>query len=103
MAISTTSLKIDPDTKARVQRLAEARHRSAHWLMREAVEQYVEREEKRESFRQAGLAAWAAYQETGLHVAAKEADAWLAGLEAGTREPGTREPGKDADVPECHG
>lgn len=98
MATSTTSLKIDPDTKARVQRLAEARHRSAHWLMREAVEQYVEREEKREGFRQAGLAAWAAYQETGLHVTAAEADAWLAGLEAGTI--GT---GKDADPPECHG
>lgn len=93
MTTSTTSLKIDPEIKARVQRLAEARHRSAHWLMREAVEQYVEREEKRESFRQAGLAAWAAYQETGLHLTAAETDAWLAGLETG----------KDADAPECHG
>lgn len=93
MATLTTSLKIDPEIKARVQRLAEARQRSAHWLMCEAVEQYVEREEKRENFRQAGLAAWAAYQETGLHATAAEADAWLAGLETG----------KDADMPECHG
>ncbi|MGY0618455.1 CopG family ribbon-helix-helix protein [Lysobacter sp. A378] len=86
-------MKIDPDIKVRIQRLAEARHRSSHWLLREAVEQYVEREEKRESFRQAGLAAWAAYQETGLHVTAAEADAWMAKLESG----------KDADMPECHG
>ncbi|KGM56563.1 CopG family transcriptional regulator [Lysobacter arseniciresistens ZS79] len=93
MAIATTSLKIDPELKQRVQRLAQARHRSAHWLMREAVAQYVEREEKREAFRQAGLAAWAAYQETGFHVTAGEADAWMAALEAGT----------DADAPECHG
>ena len=45
---STTSLKLDPEIKDRVQRLAAARRRSAHWIMREAVEQYVEREEKRE-------------------------------------------------------
>ena len=51
--------------------------------MREAVEQYVEREEKREQLRQDALAAWADYQTTGLHVTAKEADAWLAKLEAG--------------------
>ena len=49
-------------------------------------------EEKRERFRQDALAAWAAYETTGLHVTAKEADAWLAKLEAGTR----------AAAPKCH-
>jgi predicted transcriptional regulator len=53
--------------------------------MREAVRQYVEREEKREQFRQDALAAWADYQTTGLHVTAREADAWRARLEAGMR------------------
>ena len=61
--------------------------------MREAIAQYVEREEKRESFRQDGLRAWAEYQATGLHLTGEEADAWLAGLEAG----------RDEDPPECHG
>lgn len=92
-ALSTTSLRLDPEMKERVQRLAAARRRSAHWLMREAIEQYVEREEKREQFRQDALAAWDEYQKTGLHVTAEEADAWLAELEAG----------EDADAPECHG
>jgi predicted transcriptional regulator len=45
--LSTTSLKLDSAIKERVHRLAEARRRSPHWIMREAVEQYVEREEKR--------------------------------------------------------
>ena len=45
---SATSLKLDIKTKERVQRLADARRRSPHWVMREAIEQYVEREEKRE-------------------------------------------------------
>ncbi len=91
-ALSTTSLKLDGAMKERVQRLASARRRSAHWIMREAVEQYVEREEKRERLRQDALAAWAGYRTTGLHVTAAEADAWLARLEAG----------KDAAVPKCH-
>jgi predicted transcriptional regulator len=59
--------------------------------MREAIEEYVEREEKREQFRQGALTAWAHYQTTGLHVTAEEADAWLAKLEAG----------KDAVPPKC--
>jgi predicted transcriptional regulator len=88
---STTSLKLDVEIKERVQRLALARRRSPHWLMREAIEEYVEREEKRERFRRDALAAWAHYQTTGLHVTAEEADAWLAKLEAG----------KDAAPPKC--
>ena len=85
MASTTTSLKLDSELKDRVQRLAAARRRTPHWILREAVEQYVEREEKREQLRQDALAAWAEYQTTGLHVTAKDADAWLAKLEAGKR------------------
>ena len=89
---STTSLKLDSAMKERVHRLASALRRSPHWVMREAVEQYVEREEKREQLRQDALAAWADYQTSGLHVTAKEADAWLAKLETG----------KNAVIPKCH-
>jgi predicted transcriptional regulator len=65
-------LKLDSTIKERVQRLASARRRSPHWIMREAVELFVEREEKREQLRQDALAAWADYQTTGLHVTAEE-------------------------------
>ena len=82
---SATTLKLDADVKKRVQRLASARRRSPHWLMREAIEEYVAREEKREQFRRDALAAWDHYQSTGLHATAEEADAWLAKLEAGKR------------------
>jgi predicted transcriptional regulator len=80
---TTTSLKLDAGTKTRLQRLATSRRRSAHWLMREAIEQYVEHEEARERLRADALAAWSDYQATGQHVTASEADAWLARLEAG--------------------
>lgn len=91
-AIRPVAIKIDDDTKARIKRLADARHRTSHWLMREAITQYVEREEKREAFRQDTLKAWEEYRSTGLHATADEADAWLAELELG----------KDIEPPECH-
>lgn len=86
------AIKIEPDIKERVKRLADARQRSPHWVMREAIRQYVEREEKRESFRQDTINAWNDYQATGLHITGEEADAWLAKLEAG----------QDAEPPALH-
>jgi predicted transcriptional regulator len=53
-----TSIKLDDELKSRVQHLAKHRQRSAHWLMLEAIEQYVEREERREAFKQDTLKAW---------------------------------------------
>jgi len=87
-----TSVKLDDELKSRIQHLAETRHRSAHWIMLEAIRGYVEREEKRESFKQDALLAWEAYQENGRHLTLEEADAWLAKLEAG----------EDAEPPKCH-
>lgn len=91
-AIRPVAIKIDDNTKARVKRLADARQRTPHWLMREAITQYVEREEKREALRQDTIKAWEDYRTTGLHATAEEADVWLAQLEQG----------HDIEPPECH-
>ena len=91
MAVST-SIKLDDALKERVQHLAEARRRTSHWIMREAIAQYVEREEKREAFKREALQAWEDYRRTGLHLTGEEVDAWLAKLEAG----------EDAEPPACH-
>ena len=82
-AASPVSVKLDQDTRACIERLAASRRRTAHWIMREAIGQYVEREEKRESFRQAGIDAWHAYQADGRHLTQADADKWLAKLETG--------------------
>ena len=87
-----TSLKIDDALKSRVQRLAAQRRRSAHWIMLEAIQQYVEREEARESFKQEALASWVAYQETGRHLTGQEVRTWLSTW--GTED--------EKAVPECH-
>jgi predicted transcriptional regulator len=87
-----TSIKIDDELKGRVQRLADLRRRSAHWIMREAIAQYVAREEAREGFRQEAMASWTAYQETSRHLTGQELRTWLDtwGTEAETA------------LPECH-
>ena len=87
-----TSIKIDDALKSRVQHLANLQRRSPHWIMREAIRQYVEREEARESFKQEALTSWAAYQETGRHLTGSEVRAWL----------DTWDTDADAAVPECH-
>ncbi len=63
--------------KGRLERLADARHRSPHWLMREAIAEYVEREEKRQEMRKQAVAAWEELQSTGLHATEQEVSAWL--------------------------
>jgi predicted transcriptional regulator len=60
--------------------------------MREAITLYVDREEKREAFRQDTIKAWETYQETGLHATATEVDAWLASWGAESELP----------APACH-
>ncbi len=90
-ATQPVAVKLEPDMRSRIQQLARAQDRSAHYLMREAIAQYVEREEKREALRQDALTAWTAYQETGLHLPHAEADGWMAQLEAG----------QDVEPPAC--
>lgn len=76
-SIVATSVKIDEELKLRIQRLAELRDRSPHWIMREAIAEYVAREEGRESFKQEAMASWTAFQETGRHLTAIEVRSWL--------------------------
>ena len=87
-----TSLKLDNELKNRIQHLAHIRNRSAHWIMLEAIRDFVEREEARESFKQEALASWTAYQETGLHLSGQEVQNWLS--EWGTD--------KETKIPKCH-
>lgn len=77
-AARPVSIKLDEGLEARVKRLAGARHRTPHGLMREAIIQYVDREEKRETFRRDTLRAWDEYRATGVHATAEEVQAWLA-------------------------
>jgi predicted transcriptional regulator len=90
---SAASVELDPDTSERLRKLADDRRRAPRALMKEAIEQYVDREEKRLAFQADARNAWRDYQSTGLHVTEDEADDWLKRLAGG----------EDSDPPECHG
>ena len=87
-----TSVKLDDDLRDRIQSLAQSKQRSAHWIMREAIREYVSREEARRSFDQATIGALEEYQETGLHLTGEEVFAWLETW--GTDE--------ESEPPSCH-
>ncbi len=87
-----TSVKLDDELKGRVQNLAQSKDRSAHWIMRKAIREYVEREEARDSFRQEAQESWSEYQQTGRHLNSKEVDGWLESW-------GTD---REVEAPECH-
>lgn len=89
---TATSIKLDDELKGRIRHLAEAQRRTPHWIMREAIAQYVDREEKREALRQDTIRAWDEFQATGLHATVDEVDQWLANW-------GTD---KERPAPECH-
>ncbi len=83
---------MDNTLKERVQQLASQRRRSSHWIMLEAIQQYVEREEARESFKQEALTSWESYQETGRHLTGKEVGTWLENWGTDDEKP----------APDCH-
>jgi predicted transcriptional regulator len=87
-----TSVKLDEDLANRLRRLAGRRQRSPHSMMREAIREYVEREEARESFKEEALASWTAFQETGRHLSGDELRDWLKSWGSDS----------EAELPDCH-
>jgi len=75
--VKPVAVKLESDLRERLSKLAKARRHSSHFLMREAILEYVEREEQRESFHQEAMRAWEEYRESGLHVTGTEVIEWL--------------------------
>jgi len=71
------AVELDGAPLDRIARLAKTRKHHTHTLMREAICEYVAREEKPESFHQEAMNAWKEYKQTRLHVTGGEVIAWL--------------------------
>lgn len=87
-----SSVKLPPDLRERLKNLAGARNQSSHAMMVQAIERYVDREEKREALRQEAERAYEHYVLTGLHLTGDEVIEWM---EATIR-------GEKPDMPKCH-
>ena len=77
MAATTIGVKLDAEIRERLRNLGEAKRRSTHWLMREAIARYLETEERYEREKAEDQAEWDRYIETGTAFANEEVRAHL--------------------------
>jgi predicted transcriptional regulator len=80
MSVPTIGIKLDDETRERLQQLGQRRDRSPHWLMKTAIREYLEREERVERERQEDEERWRRYVKTGAFVANADMMQWLDGL-----------------------
>ncbi len=84
---TTQGIKLDDVTKKRLKELGEKRDRSPHWLMKTAIEDYLNREEQYEREREEDQDRWERYQLTGVAVEHGKVTHWLHNLAEGEESP----------------
>jgi len=80
MPNSTVGVRLSDETQQRLERLGQARDRSPHYLMKAAIEQFLDREEALEAERQLVRERWARYELTGETVAHADVRTWAESL-----------------------
>lgn len=83
----TQGIKLDARTRQRLKALGEVRDRSPHWLMKAAIERYLDQEEEYEREKREDLERWEEYKLTGKHISHEHMMAWLSELAAGKDAP----------------
>jgi len=76
--MTSKAVKLDDSTVDRLKVLGEIRQRSPHWLMKEAIRQFLDREEAAEQIRLDTLQRLAQYEADGKTISHDVVDAWLA-------------------------
>jgi len=69
-------VKLDPDIRDRLERLGEIKHRSPHYLMKEAIARYIVQEEYNEQLNRETLTRWQE-AEQGKVVSHQAVSEWL--------------------------
>lgn len=88
----TVTVKLDASDRDRIASLAAMKKRTPHYLMKEAILEYVQREEARQNFIKAAETSFEHYKETGLHITLDEFSAWVDDVQ---KNP-------DAPIAACH-
>ncbi len=75
--IKPMAIKLPQQERDRLQQLGAVKKRSAHWLAKEAITQFLDREEAAELFKQESVARWEGYCRTGKSVSHDAVMEWL--------------------------
>jgi predicted transcriptional regulator len=85
--MTTTTLKLSPELKKRISRLAKESGRTAHAFMVQAIEREAVREERMRSFVREALEADAAAEAGGPVYRADDVYAWMERRTKGEKSP----------------
>jgi len=91
-SVGSVTIKLDAADRVRISNLAAARKRTPHYLMKEAILEYVKKEEARQHFIAAAQSSYEHYKQTGLHITLDEFSSWVDQVQHNPAEP----------VPACH-
>jgi predicted transcriptional regulator len=89
---ATVTVKLDAVDRDRIAALAALKKRTPHYLMKEAILTYVQKEEARQNFISAAEKSFEHYKETGLHITLDEFNAWVDEVQQNPA----------ASIPACH-
>lgn len=78
-------VKLDKATRERLKTLGKAKDRSTHWLLRKAIDEYLEREERWEREKQDDAQRWQRFVETGEAYELHDVKVWLKDLSGGKK------------------
>lgn len=89
---ATVTLKLDTSQRDRLKLLAVGKKRSAHYLMKEAIERYLKVEELQQVALKGVDEAVAHFEASGLHLSLDEFKTWADDVKLN----------RNAQLPACH-
>jgi predicted transcriptional regulator len=89
---ANVTVKLEESDRERIKSLAAVKKRTPHYIMREAIQKYLEAEELELRFINAAEDSLAEYKLNGLHITLEEFSEWAAKLKSTP----------DAPMPICH-
>ena len=89
---ATVTIKLETSYRERLKSLAVAKKRTAHYLMKEAIERYLIAEEAQQAVLQSVDDAVAHFESTGLHITLNELKTWAKDVKEN----------RNAQLPACH-
>lgn len=89
---ANVTVKLEESDRARIKLLAALKKRTPHYIMREAIQKYLETEELEQRFITAAEESLKEYKINGLHITLEELSAWATKIKTTP----------DAPMPTCH-
>lgn len=89
---SNVTIKLEASQRERLKLLAAAKKRTSHYLMKEAIERYIQAEEAQQSILKSVDDSIQHFEKTGLHISLDDVKSWSNELKIN----------RNAQLPACH-